>query len=371
MREDLESANLPNFETNGIEEKLPNFDSIPSFDSSDSADSATPTPSAPSEEESKPLDDNSIESYGMQIVQTLLSNGIPPTPCNYKIYFEKLLEDKPQDFKNTAKQFLQAELIPSEKQALLENKVLKAQSYMVHTLQLVSALFSNFQLLQNILKKHEREIDSVKNVNVLQNVITLFEKELEKLGEISTKQLQDIKMSYDRTASAIENITKETISDSRYNVYNQRFLEAKVQMECQESATDKHKSSLLLLKITKNLEKKVVSEKNAILINKTITKILQKLANRSDILAYYGAGVFGILLNHRDKESAKRFANSLSEKVVETNIYLGDEELSLSICSGICEINEKSKSKEILKNALEALKKASINNLSFVVYGEK
>ncbi|EFR49385.1 GGDEF domain-containing protein, partial [Helicobacter canadensis] len=339
MKEDLEGANLPNFESNGIEEKPSSFDSIPSFDSTDSNSSIQ------SQEELKPANDDSIESYGTQVIQALLSNGIPPTPCNYKIYFEKLLEDKPQDFKNNAMQFLQAEFIPSEKQALLENKVLKAQNYMVSTLRLVGALFSNFQLLQNILKKHEREIDSVQNANILQNVITLFEKELKKIGEISTKQLKDIKMSYDKTAMAIDNITQEIICDSRYNIYNQRFLETKVQMECQESAIDKHKSSLLLLKITKNLEKKVTSEKNAILINKTITKILQKIANRSDILAYYGEGIFGLLLNHRDKESAKRFANNLSEKVVETNIYLGDEELSLSICSGICEINEKSKSK--------------------------
>ncbi len=359
--EDLKSVNLPNFKTNGIEEKPSSSSFVPPFDSNNSNLNG----------EEKSIDDNSIESYGMQIIQTLLSNGIPPTPCNYKIYFEKLLEDKPQDFKNTAKQSLQSELIPSEKQVLLENKVLKAQAYMVHTLQLVKALFSNFQLLQSILKKHAREIDSVKNANILQNVITLFQKELEKLNEISTKQLQDIKMSYDKTTNAIENITKETISDSRYNVYNQRFLENKIQIECQETATDKHKSSLLLLKITKNLEKKVVSEKNAILINKTIAKILQKFANRNDILAYYGTGVFGILLNHRDKEDAKRFVNRLCEKVIETNIYLDNEELFLSICSGICEIDGKSASKEILKNSLEALKKASNSNLSFVVYGEK
>ena len=242
---------------------------------------------------------------------------------------------------------------------------------MINTLRLVSALFSNFQLLQNILKKHEKEIDSVQNANILQNIITLFERELKKIGEISTKQLKDIKTAYDQTTNVIEDITQEIICDSRYNIYNQRFLENKIQKECQNSAIDKHKSSLLLLKITKNLEKKVTSEKNAVLINKTITKILQKTANRSDILAYYGEGIFGILLNHRDKESAKRFANNLSEKVVETNVYLGDEELSLSICSGICEIDEQSKAREILKNTLEALKKASNSNLSFVVHGDK
>ena len=362
MREDLAGANLPNFETGGIEERTSSFDSIPSFDS---------TSTIQSQEESKPANDESIESYGMHIIQTMVANGVPPTPYNYKIYFEKLLENKSQDFKNSAIQFLQTELIPSEKQASLENKVLKAQSRMINTLRLVSALFSNFQLLQNILKKHEKEIDSVQNANILQNIITLFERELKKIGEISTKQLKDIKTAYDQTTNVIEDITQEIICDSRYNIYNQRFLENKIQKECQNSAIDKHKSSLLLLKITKNLEKKVTSEKNAVLINKTITKILQKTANRSDILAYYGEGIFGILLNHRDKESAKRFANNLSEKVVETNVYLGDEELSLSICSGICEIDEQSKAREILKNTLEALKKASNSNLSFVVHGEK
>ncbi|OCR20375.1 hypothetical protein BA917_05385 [Helicobacter pullorum] len=366
MKDDFGAfAELPNFETDGIEkEKLPNIENIPSF-----ASSPQPLENQPLQENATPKSD-SLETYGEQIIQTMLANKIFPSPYNYKIYFEKLLEDKPQDFKNNAMRFLEIESTPSEKQISLENKIIKAQSCMVNTLQLISAVFSNFQLLQNILKKHAREIESVNNVNMLQNVITIFEKELGKVGDLSRKQLQEIKSSYNKTTQAIESINNEIICDSRYGIYNKHFLNAKLQSECEEITIDKHKSSLIMIKVAKNLAKKVTSEKNATLINKTITKILTKNCNKSDTLAYCGEGIFGILISHGDKKFAQRFANRLSEKISTTNVFLGEEELSLNICSGICEIQTNQNPKTILKNALDALKKASNNNLSFATYGE-
>ena len=148
--------------------------------------------------------------------------------------------------------FLEIESTHSEKQISLENKIIKAQSCMVNTLQLISAVFSNFQLLKNILKKHAREIESVNNVNMLQNVITIFEKELGKVGDLSRKQLQEIKSSYNKTTQAIESINNEIICDRRYVIYNKHFLNANLHRECEEIPIDQHKYSLILVKVDYN-----------------------------------------------------------------------------------------------------------------------
>ncbi|TLD82936.1 diguanylate cyclase [Helicobacter sp. MIT 11-5569] len=368
MKDDFGSfEGLQSFETGGAED--PNADSFSSFGGMD-----TPTQSADSPAEisskSESKDANSLEEYGLQVVQELNANGVLPTPYNYRIYFEKLLENKSQEFKDSASQYVEIDQRPAEKQAILESKVLKVQSNMSGTLSQVGALVKNLRLLQSILKKHEKEVETTNNAIALQNIISVFQKELDKLGEVVDHQLQDVKTMHDRTLASIEGISNEIICDSVYGIYNKRFLEKRVLDEAATVNMDGYKSSLLLIRMSKSLQGRINSDKTATVINRSLSKTLQKVANRSDIVAYYEAGVFGILLSHSDKDAAKRFANRLIEKVIGINIIVGDEEIPLSVCTGIVEINEFSKAKDIIKNALEALKKASNSNISFVVYGE-
>lgn len=313
-----------------------------------------------------------LGEYGLKVVQELSANGIAPTPYNYRIYFEKLLANQTQQLKDNASQHVENDQRPTEQQVALEAKVIKAQSYMVNTLQQVGVLVKNLRLMQGILRKHEQEVETTNNAIAIQNIIAVFQKELDKLGEVIEHQLLDVKNAHDKAVSAIEDINNGVICNSAYGIYNRRFLEKRVESEAESgSIGGGYKSSLILVHISKNLEKRVNSDKTASIINRSLSKILQKVANRSDIVAYYENGIFGILLSHSDKEEAKHFANRLIEKVVATNIIIGDEEISLNVCTGIAEINELTKPKDIIKNALEALKKAINNNISFVVYGAK
>lgn len=362
---------LQSFETPGNIEESNGFggvDSFSSFGFDSASNTATPPLGSSANDVAQPQS-GSLEDYGLQIVQALNANGIPPTPYNYKIYFEKMLENKSQQFKDNATQHISLEQIPTEKQALLETKVLRAQSLMVNALQQVGAMIKNLHLLQGILRKHEREVNAVNNAIALQNIISVFEKELNKIGEVATHQLQNVRNSYEKTANAIEGISDAVICDTKYGVYNQRFLEKRVSDELDSVSIGGYKSSLIFVRISKHIEKRVSSEKTATLINRSLSKILQKVSNKSDVVAYYGAGVFGILLSHSDKEATKRFANRIIEKVAGTNIIIGEDELSLSVCTGIVEITDSAK-RDVIKNALEALKKAQSNNVSFAVYGE-
>ena len=313
-----------------------------------------------------------LGEYGLKVIQELSANGIAPTPYNYRIYFEKLLANQTQQLKDNASQHVENDQRPAEQQVALEAKVIKAQSYMVNTLQQVGVLVKNLRLMQGILRKHEQEVETTNNAIAIQNIIAVFQKELDKLGEVIEHQLLDVKNAHDKAVSAIEDINNGVICNSAYGIYNRRFLEKRVESEAESgSIGGGYKSSLILVHISKNLEKRVNSDKTASIINRSLSKILQKVANRSDIVAYYENGIFGILLSHSDKEEAKHFANRLIEKVVATNIIIGDEEISLNVCTGIAEINELTKPKDVIKNALEALKKAINNNISFVVYGAK
>ena len=371
MKDDFGSfEGLQSFEAGGIgDSNSENTNAFSSFGMDDS------TPENSSATKNNDTAAGTLEEYGLKVVKELSANGIAPTPYNYRIYFEKLLANQTQQFKDNASQHVENDQRPAEQQVALEAKVIKAQSHMVNTLQQVGALVKNLRLIQGILRKHEQEVETTNNAIAIQNIIVVFQKELEKLGEVIERQLLDVKNAHDKAISAIEDINNGVICNSACGIYNRRFLEKRVESEAESgSIGGGYKSSLILVRISKSLEKHVNSDKTAktaLIVNRSLSKILQKVANRSDIVAYYDNGIFGILLSHSDKEEAKRFANRLIEKVVATNIIIGDEEISLNVCTGIAEINEMTKPKDIIKNALEALKKAINNNISFVVYGSK
>ncbi|MDE5603897.1 MAG: diguanylate cyclase, partial [Helicobacter sp.] len=133
----------------------------------------------------------------------------------------------------------------------------------------------------------------------------------------------------------------------------------------------KHKHSFIVFKTSKKLDKIMMDKKKSMAINRTVVKVLQNLANKSDPIAYIGEGVFAILLHYSDKENAKRFANKVCDNVNSTNIYFDDKEVILTVNSGILEINKDTKSQEFIKNAIQALKKASSDDASFSVFEDK
>lgn len=110
----------------------------------------------------------------------------------------------------------------------------------------------------------------------MQNIITVFEKELKSLGETTKVQLQNIKVSYDRSMQAIESIANNIICDEKYGLYNRNFLDIRLLAELESIHTENHKSSLILIQITKSLARRITSDKNSTLISRAISKILQK-----------------------------------------------------------------------------------------------
>lgn len=363
-----------------MKDDVGSFDGLQSSEASTKETSAGDLESHPSSEEGSSISAtqdvessanvSSLGEYGKQVIQELNGHGILPTPYNYKIYFEKLLEAKSQEFKDDAFRYVEAEQRPEEKRAALESKVFKIQDYMVSSLNQVDTLLKNLKLLQNILKKHAKEVEIATNTIMLQNIIMVFQKELDKFSQITGDQLQDLKVTYEKTLSFLKGISDESVCNSVYGVYNKQFLEKRVLTELGLVSAGGYKSTLLFVRLSKSLQGRIASDKTSTIVNKSLSKLLQKVASRSDIIAYYGEGIFGILLSHSDKDAAKRFANRLIEKVAGVNIIMSDEEISLSVCAGIVEIGESSKEKEIIKNGLDALKKASGSNISFVVYGE-
>lgn len=120
----------------------------------------------------------------------------------------------------------------------------------------------------------------------------------------------------------------------------------------------KHKSSLIMIELSRDLKKSVKNEKAIILMTRTLARLLLKTSRRSDIVAHYGNGVFSMLLKHTDLESAKKTSERLCDLVANSNFFLADREIQLKIAIGITNIDAVYSSEEIIVSAMNGIEKA-------------
>jgi len=120
----------------------------------------------------------------------------------------------------------------------------------------------------------------------------------------------------------------------------------------------KHKSSLIMIELSKTLRASISNEKALTLMTRTIARLLLKTSRRSDIVAHYSNGVFAMLLKHTDIASAKKASERLCDLVSNSNFFLADREIQLRISIGITNIDPKYSVEEVVVSAIDGIEKA-------------
>jgi diguanylate cyclase (GGDEF)-like protein len=142
----------------------------------------------------------------------------------------------------------------------------------------------------------------------------------------------------------------------------------KIEQEIELIKKFKHKSSLIMIELSRDLKSSVNNEKAIMLMTKTVARLLLKTSRRSDIVAHYANGVFTMLLKHTDIESAKKASERLCELVSNSNFFLADREIQLKISIGITDITENHSVEEIIVSSMDGVEKAYENpNLDYAV----
>ena len=223
-------------------------------------------------------------------------------------------------------------------------------------------------LMTKILEKRKEELSKKPEANSALSIIATLENDVNKLNSILKTQSSQMRSIYDDTAKIVKNVENETIFDNQYGVYNKRYLLTKIEQEIGLIKEFKHKSSLIMIELSRDLKKSIKNDKAIKLMVRTIARLLLKTSRRSDIVAHYGNGVFAMLLKHTDIESAKKASERLCDLVSNSNFFLADREIQLKIAIGITNIDPEFSVEEIVVSALDGIEKAyELPNHDFAV----
>lgn len=310
-----------------------------------------------------------IEVYAKEVLNTLIEENLPPTPNNFSLYFDRLLENKSEVLRKQVHEMLELEENnDSEVTIELEKSLKRGFSSVKNILNTTANLYKNMSLMTKILEKRKAELAKDPDISEAIGIVSVLEGDVSKLNSILKTQSHQMKSSYDETAKIVKSIENETIFDNKFGVYNKRYLLTKIEQEIELISKFDHKSSLIMIELSKTLKESVKNEKALTLMTRTIARLLLKTSRRSDVVAYYGNGLFAMLLKYTDIPSAKKASERLCELVSNSNFFLADREIQLRISVGITDIDTKHSVEEIIVSALNGIEKAYENkNVDYAV----
>ncbi len=325
--------------------------------------SEVPTFGGPSSasELSEPTSD--LEMYSKEVLSQLIHDNLPPTPNNFGLYFDRLLEDKSETMRKQINSVLEFEdSNDDEKTIALEKSLKSGFSSIKSILQVTSNLYKNMALMEKILSKRRAELGDKQDSQSVLSTITSLDQDIGKLNNILKKQVDHMKSLYQDTAGIVKNVENETIYDNQFGIYNKRYLLQKLEQEKNLIEEFKHTSTLITIELSKAIEESVDNQKALLLMTRTVARLLMKTSRRSDVVAHYGDGVFAMVLKHTDINNAKRASERLCDLVASSNFFLAEKEIQLQISLGIANISSERSVEETLVCALNAMEHAYEND---------
>ena len=300
-----------------------------------------------------------LDIYSKELLSALIKDNLPPTPNNFSLYFDRLLEDKSESLRKQIYSILELEENNNDENTIvLEQNLKRGFGFTKNILDVTANLYKNMTLMTKILEKTRQELEGNTEIKAVINITSSLESDVSKLNYILKKQITQLRDYYEEAAKIIKSVENETIFDDKYGVYNKRYLLTKIEQEAELIGEFKHKSSLIMIEISRELREHINSDKAITLMTRTIARLLLKTSRRSDIVAHYGNSVFAMVLKHTDIDSAKKASERVCELVSNANFFLSDREVQLKISIGITDISTLHSVEEIVVSAMDGIEKA-------------
>ncbi len=311
---------------------------------------------------------NEVERFAIFVLKTLMNKGIPPTPDNFKMFFEKLLDEKSIDFQKKIQELLEFEESNyNENRVEIEKDVKEIFIGINSIIKVVNSIYKNVHLIRQLSSETGKELQENENNLIIKNIAGNFESKLEQFVHSIDKQLELLKDKYKRAGTTFQNIENSTIFDTRFGVYNKRYFIEQTKKERQKIIKFHHKSSIVAIGVKENILKKLPFQKDKIFLLRIVAKMLLKTSRRNDIISYFGENSFIMLLRHTNLQSTKGACNRMYELLTNSNIILNDTEVDIDIGIGIAMIEEEIDIEESINCALNAMDDSTKGKKTFEI----
>jgi GGDEF domain-containing protein len=293
-----------------------------------------------------------VNLFGKQVVEKMIKENIPPTPANFSIYFEKLLEDKPQSQKKNINNILELEDVENfDYVSKIEDNIQDSFTKIKAMMDSISTVYTKINKLMSITDTKRKELTKSSDKLALAS----YNEDLETIYQGLTKQQKSIKNQYNEVISVIKNFNSESIFDKKYGVYNKRYLLDAVESEQKKIEHFNHDSTLLALKIKDSSISSVRLARDREMIAKTVGKMILKRSRRSDIITHFDDGIFVLLLKHTNLEQASITIERIENIISFSNYIVDSQSIEIELNFALTKIVTDKTKEQIVASVLETL----------------
>ena len=299
-----------------------------------------------------------IYKFSEGVLHELSDDNVPSTPNNYSIYFEKMLDNQPEEFRKEIGDIIvvnSESSVPTNSNISIEKEVKRGFIQIKSMLQAIVLIYKNLNVMRGLVQKRMDALKDNTNVLALQNVLSAFNQDLINLNKLMDKHLDVIKMSYEEIGKMFKAIEEQSIYDTTYEVYNKKFLVATISSEVESVKRYGYKASFLLVKIKDNFANRVKNLKERNNMLKSMSQLLLRTSRRSDIVAHYGNGCFAMVMKYTDENGTKQACMRILNMLSSMPWKINNEECKLEVQIVSSMILKTKSTEELLSHALNKL----------------
>lgn len=291
-----------------------------------------------------------FEKFAQQVVKQLIEDNVAPTPNNYSIYFEKLLETKAMAFKKRVNEMMSFEKEDqNNKIANIEQDIKLTFSSIKQLVGTISMIYKNIVTIKTLIKNKTQDLKISNSSLAVQSILKTLDNDVNKLTSALDIQLNSIKQGYEEITTIYTRVDEQSEFDDKFGVFNKRYLLKNVKKDLDDINKYGYSVSLLFLRIKDELLESIQLQKDRILLMRNAAKLLLKTSRRSDVVAHYGDGIFVMEMMHTDIVSAKKACERVSDLFYNTTFFIDDKEINMDIEMSVCSLKEGNLEEQFIK----------------------
>lgn len=303
-----------------------------------------------------------LNNISKQVMKALEEEQILPLPENFEAFFEKTLsQEKDESVRTKIKNIVQSS-DKSTRLIALEKTFNENFSITKSVLEHLLSLCKDLSAMESNTQKRLDEISKITNPLGLQNAVRMLLTELKGFHKNFVNQADIITRAYRQMYANNANSKQGSMYDTKLGIYTKSFFDNALTQECENNKDFPRPCAVVVFSPAKELGRALDSQSKLLAAFKSIAKLVQKNIGKNDLVAYLGGAKFGMFLKNVQQDSAISLCEGLIDKCKETNIFLGESELSLSIVMGGVAFNAEKSAESMITEAKEALKKAIESN---------
>lgn len=296
-----------------------------------------------------------LNIFSKQVTDRLIKDNIPPTPANFTIYFEKLLEDKTPTQKESIDKILD---LNSSEYEIEKEYMSKTDSFLKENFDKTKKLMDGVNEIYSKVNKIKSAIKS-KSVELTKNPtkanVLSFEKSVSSMISSLQQSQESLKENYIGISALMKSFNKESIFDKKYGVYNKKYLFDSIETELSNLKNFHYKGVIISFKVKDDILKSIKLQMDRDLIIKTVVSIVLERSRRSDIIAHFDDGMFILLLKHTDTNQAQKAIKSIQELISFSNFFIDSKNIKVQFDYCIKEIDTTFSAEILVGTAIEGL----------------